>query len=511
MDCQDNMRIKDKNLLIASIAIAAVFLLLFSALIRSWIADDAFIAFRYAANLADGNGPVFNTGERVEGYTSFLWMVLMAAGKLLGIKPPVFSVILGIIFALGCIFILSAAHLFIGQINARISAIAVLFLGSSGVFLPWGKSGMEVMAFTFSILLIVLYYIRIKDSGDPRSFILLGTLCAIAMLIRPEGSLLSLAIIISHLFGGRNRWPIFYFVGAVLFLYVPYFCWRYLYYGYFFPNTFYAKVGFSVGQVINGLKYTIKFAFVSLLMLLPLIDPQTISGWLRRLKGLIIIPVVSVLFAVYVILVGGDFMEAFRFFVPILPLICLLTAISLSLFGRWRMTAIFTVAIIVYNLAMWNFEDIIPTFKHDRVAEIGKEVGIWLADNVPPDAVIATNTAGTIPYYSGLRTIDMLGLNDLHIGHHDIPKMGSGWSGHEKGDGDYVLSRSPNLIQMGSSLGTQKPGFRGDHELYDNPVFHKEYILRIIELPSGDTLRIYENIRHPVLAGFDRQSPKDGT
>src|SRR5262245_14911733 len=39
--------------------------------------DDAFISFRYARNLANGNGLVFNPGERVEGYTNFLWTVVL--------------------------------------------------------------------------------------------------------------------------------------------------------------------------------------------------------------------------------------------------------------------------------------------------------------------------------------------------------------------------------------------------------------------------------------------------
>ena len=51
--------------------------------------DDAFITFRYAANLAHGHGLVFNPGERVEGYSNFLWTVLLGIGcwQLRGITP----------------------------------------------------------------------------------------------------------------------------------------------------------------------------------------------------------------------------------------------------------------------------------------------------------------------------------------------------------------------------------------------------------------------------------------
>jgi hypothetical protein len=128
----------------------------------------------------------------------------------------------------------------------------------------------------------------------------------------------------------------------------------------------------------------------------------------------------------------------------------------------------------------------------EPVNETGKEVGLWLKDNASPDAVIATNTAGTIPYYSGLRTIDMLGLNDVHIAHRDMPDMGARYAGHEKADGRYVLDRKPDYIQFWSSLGWEKQVFRSDKELYALPEFHEEYELRRITLPSGKILRLFE-------------------
>ena len=43
------------------------------------VAEDAFITFRFAENLALGHGFVWNIGEPpVEGFTNFLWVVLCA-------------------------------------------------------------------------------------------------------------------------------------------------------------------------------------------------------------------------------------------------------------------------------------------------------------------------------------------------------------------------------------------------------------------------------------------------
>ena len=59
------------------------------------VQDDAFISFRYAANLLDGHGLVYNPGERVEGYTNFLWTLLLAGAMGLGANPVIASVVGG--------------------------------------------------------------------------------------------------------------------------------------------------------------------------------------------------------------------------------------------------------------------------------------------------------------------------------------------------------------------------------------------------------------------------------
>lgn len=63
-----------------------------------WVCDDSFISFRYARNLAEGHGLVFNAGERVEGYTNLAWTLMLAAGARAGLDPIALSGILGILF-----------------------------------------------------------------------------------------------------------------------------------------------------------------------------------------------------------------------------------------------------------------------------------------------------------------------------------------------------------------------------------------------------------------------------
>jgi hypothetical protein len=77
--------------------------------------------------------------------------------------------------------------------------------------------------------------------------------------------------------------------------------------------------------------------------------------------------------------------------------------------------------------------------------EIGRETGLRLKEVLPPDTIIATSLAGTIPYYSGLTTIDEFGLNDRFIARQPSPEKFA--RGHVKHSSvDYLAERGVNLI-----------------------------------------------------------------
>ena len=72
----------------------------------AWVCDDAFISFRYAENLVRGLGLVYNAGERVEGYSNFLWTLGTALGMRLGVDPEQWTVVWGVIFYAATIVVL---------------------------------------------------------------------------------------------------------------------------------------------------------------------------------------------------------------------------------------------------------------------------------------------------------------------------------------------------------------------------------------------------------------------
>ena len=124
----------------------------------------------------------------------------------------------------------------------------------------------------------------------------------------------------------------------------------------------------------------------------------------------------------------------------------------------------------------------------DRLAVAAR----WLEANAPEGAVVASTPAGSIAYHMNHKVIDMLGLNDLYIARTVNPRMGKGRAGHEKGDGKYVLSRSPDFILMGNvavlsypideARMAEKLRLKSENELWDDPEFHKNYELECVRL-----------------------------
>jgi arabinofuranosyltransferase len=487
-------------------ALGAVALVAHNASIQPWTLDDAFISFRYAEHFAAGEGLVYNPGEYVEGYTTFLWVLLLGAGNFIGLDTLWLAKALGIGFAVATLGLLANTHRFITTVGNRVSGVAAALLGTCGIFTAWAMSGMEVAMIAFWVTLTALLHFRsLGDPANQRLALAVGVSAALATMSHPEFGLVFAILFADRLQDGvrnHNRGWLYFGIGFAL-LYLPYFAWRYAYYGWLLPNTFYAKVGGSLAQAERGVAYCVRFAAVAAFILAPVAAAAIVSDALRRSYGraAILIALLLTVHTGYVIAVGGDVMPAFRFFSPVMPLLCLLAAMSLVALNRSPLRVAALTAIIMAH-GLWELShhrDLHHRIVNGKVGYHGKEAGLWLKQHAPPDAVLATNTAGGLAYYSGLRVIDMLGLNDEHIAHRVIAGMGRGKTGHEKGDGAYVLARKPDLIQFGSVHGSPAPQYRSGREMIRMAQFNRWYELKSYTLPSGARLHLYERLEQPRL------------
>src|SRR5690242_4850816 len=153
------------------------------AAVRAFTIDDAYISFRYARNLARGLGLVYNPGERVEGYTNFLWTVLMAAGLRFHVSPEILAKCLGGLAAcvsLGMVYLLSRRIRPFGAIPC----IATWLMATSMVQTGYAMFGLETAFFTCLVLAGLELLLRERDRG--RGFPYSALVFGLAGLTRPE-------------------------------------------------------------------------------------------------------------------------------------------------------------------------------------------------------------------------------------------------------------------------------------------------------------------------------------
>jgi len=442
--------------------------LAFMAWSNRFIQDDAFISFRYADNFVQGNGLVWNPGEKVEGYTNFLWTILISIPLYLNLDPVRFSFVLGLIlFVLSLYFTYRLALTLLH--SQHLALMAVLLLGTNYSFRSYATGGMETQLQTclFVASLFLLCDSIAKNSWSAFRLLMLSVLLSLAILTRLDSSLLLgvvLLVTLFHIFRGQNAGARKLLMAASLFtplvlLVGTWLVWKMHFYGSVLPNSFYVKVA-SLTSLKRGVIYVYLFFQSYWLVLFPFLF--LVFG--NRLRGKanrqwLILSTTIMIWLLYVIAVGGDFME-FRFIVPVLPF--LLIQIVWLIFVQVRRTKI-QIALLLMVLAGSLHHELTFTNPSLRYYDVESTRGLsdlltqertdWIgigkvlgeSFNYDPNITIGITAAGAIPYYSRLRAIDILGLNDRWVARHGEIVISK--PGHQRrATLNYLLERKVNLL-----------------------------------------------------------------
>lgn len=439
--------------------------------------DDAYISYRYAANFLNGNGLVFNIGERIEGYTNFLWVILISAVNLFtGIKFELIARILGLVSGVslfGFLFLLIASYHKEGQWQYFLSG-SLLLLASPA--LPyWSTSGMESAAFALVVLGALLAEYR-KPSLTP-------WLLAIATLLRPDGVVSLGAILLHRLYRDREfPWRLLLLYGILL---LPYALFKLLYYGELLPNSFYAKSGVGLEYLASGLEYLWFYFSTAGLYGLVFLIPIAAAPFLWKRYSLLYIFIA--VYLLYIVWIGGDVLKVYRFFVPVLAPLSLLFGLGTKALverATWRLKAgeklamPITVVLLagLSGLSFYRGYSHTVTYRHLEKALVGKMeyASIMLRRYMGGDFTIAASTIGMLGYaLPGHRVIDMLGLTDRHIARHpeNIPGLKSTWK-ERRFNSRYLLEQSPDFIFFSTEY---KPSAPAEQALFLHSEFRKNY------------------------------------
>ncbi len=486
-------------------------LLLLHGLSFHFMVDDAFISFRYAHNLVAGHGLVFNPGERVEGYSNLLWVLLISVGLKAGLPPLLWARILGGLCALGILVLLPGiVHRMDPDHEARspwAGRVAQLLTAATGAVACWSLAGLETPLFG----LLIIWCWRSALARSPLQTSLAGLLM---VLTRPEGPALALIFLAWSLLPrpGLNpaasplrklaTWtgPGLLLVGTAAF-----FLWRHHYYGWWLPNTYYAKTGDLGGQLATGLPYGLAFARAYLVVpTLVAVGVLARCGW-RRLRDLDVLAGLGVVvfWWGYVVIIGGDMLGMYRFFAPVLPLVVTWLvglAVPCGWFDRKLGTAVFTAVMAAALLpASFSGHERRLVTAHMSEANLGGWIlaGDALATSFPPATTLALGPAGYIPWRTGFVCHDFYGLVDPRIAHQKVD-FTHHYAGHEKLDAGLVLARRPDYILLGNvdvSTGPRRgPTVVLDREMdiFNHPDFKRNYVRIAMPIGGGKYLNMFQ-------------------
>jgi hypothetical protein len=433
--------------------------------------DDAFISFRYAGNLSEGQGFTWNPGEkeRVEGYSNFLWIVLLSPVMKIGADPVIASKIVGVVFGICCLFVLFHYRALVSS-HPAVAALPPLFTVLYPQWGIWNVGGLETPMFGFLLAFAAMRFLA--ELRDDRTFPWSAFLFALLALTRSEGAVYFGAALVFLTFfrsaapgsGRSHRRRDFLWIVLFLAMYLPYFAWRFSTYGYLFPNTYYAK-----RVLLGGMGYLGDFTLATI----PLLAAGVV-GLVGRDRTMPVFLILLLLAAsLPVANIEPQMGEFHRFMVPVIPLLAVLAArgvhVSRERFGR-RVSLLLSAAVIA-SCALYGLSQAGEISRRSGIYAAGLRqahiaLGKHLGEVIPAGSIVALADCGAIPYYSGLPALDTWGLLNSEKTHDP------GYSAED------VLDQDPEVIILQSYSGEDLlTPWKLEKQIHDSPRFRKGYLL----------------------------------
>lgn len=431
---------------------------------NAWVSEDAFITLRHVENFINGDGPVFNVNERVEGYSHPLWFAILSLFRWMGMSPKASVILPGLFFSFAALYILFFGIHFPGSKKdlPGLNPAAVILIGTSA-FIDFGTSGLETSLSYFFIVVFAKFLAEERWKSQPAK---LGLIVSLLVLTRPDFGIFLIALILFYLYKTGKKdaslKQLASFSAPPLLILGIHEIFRMGYYAALFPNPFYSKSG-SASHFSQGLKYLFDFGQGSLIYGILFLAVLALVLSFKRIdfKSRLLVLLFGALHGFFVIRGGGDFMHG-RF---LLPALILLTVSVSGAFDRFfdkkvRLNQTYlTLSLVLFALSLWvipvqkkgqfyNFgisnerhayykNQIIPLkylFK-DTVIMMWKTIGVNYRDlsaRAKLNIRLAYLNVGFTGYYSGrtIYLIDRLGLTDPIVSR--ISLVSRGRPGHEK-------------------------------------------------------------------------------
>ncbi len=378
--------------LLLSLSVPLILFGVWLAALQSWTCDDAYISFRYARNLVEGLGLVFNEGELVEGFTNLLWTLWIAAGLKLRFGPEGWANFWSLAAYAGSLGLLLLFHLHLRRnpqqhrIRAFPIPVALLLGLAHSDWRVWSTGGLETSAVT--LLLLTAYLVATFGPLTRRRTAGLGLLMGVGLSLRPDVALAAavLGVFILLTAPEPRRADLVYAVvfGSLALLLTLGRLW---YYGDLVPNTYYAKSA-AHAQYAQGTIYLMLYFHRYWPLLFSLLPFWSLR---RHLFGHRRVPLpgslganiwlaagLAIVHMLYLLRIGGDFMFA-RMLIPVTPLLLIL--VEIGLVDRPRENRVVKLGLTGFLLLGTAFSPALPSGSR-WVAGVADERGVYSPSNV---------------------------------------------------------------------------------------------------------------------------------
>lgn len=492
-------------------------------LLDATMMDDAYISFRYSRNVANGLGFVFNPGERVEGYTNFLWVVLGAVAEAAGVPSALVLPALGVLLGVVLVVVVSRGASFpypaLADNSDAANRAPNLWAGAAAACLVcchpgllfYAGTGLETVCFAF------LTTAGLVAAAQRRAFpFVLAT--AAAFLTRPEAGLLGLLgtgwFVLTEAPQGRLRRALGLVLGFAVTV-GPYLVWKLAYFGSLLPLTVIAKTPVPAQAVAYAAESAWPTALLAIFVTsrafarargdaedlgLPRgATPQPASP-ARLYLAFWWATLLSLCF------VGPDWMPAGRLLAPAFPALAMAAGPELARVVREarvvRVLAAAAVLVFVAHSAYQNHD----LFRRFRGRSQGDQHIAKLVLDLEKRGVrsIATVNIGLIGYVApDVRILDLVGLTDAHIGRlpgaHLRKEPSQAYLAERAADA-YILTSSHPIGSTGGQS-TYTPDFHVENHVFRMPWFRTEHRY-VGTLPLGANYFYHVFVRAPLLQGF---------
>jgi hypothetical protein len=393
------------------IAALAILIRLVIALVTHFTSEDFMITLRYAENLANGNGMVYNVGERVLGTTTPLYTIFLAGVAKCGLPPIVVGKIVNVL-ADGALCIVVYRWLrSVGHEEA--GKVAAFFLAVNPILLRWSISGMETSLVTLCGTWVWYEYSRRRVLS---AFVWLGIL----FLLRWD-SVLLLGVLAAAVVWRDRRLPLsgLLIYGAII---LPWLILAWRYYGNPIPVTGHAKM------VVYGWRYRdralpelmhllFRFAGTPVYMAVSLCAVAGLWRVAQARTAWLVAPLAW--FALYWVAFLVSKVLLFEWYIPpTLPVYAVL--FSMGAVGTWRWLsrawqqrvrrlALSASAAGVVVYVTWLM---VGVSRETQQIEDNLRIplGLWLQAHAASDDTIMLEPVGFIGYYAHRKILDPIGL-----------------------------------------------------------------------------------------------------